>query len=450
MRTVRIRTVSLLCLIIMMLLPWIFYVALHFMENKTFSLGKNRLQEEKVQAQLNGIVMFLESGMNQWEDQAWQSRLLVRLQQAKLEAELVSASGEVMFRSGPERRSGLSSAERFTFIEDGQLRGKAVVSLPKSSTVPVIAMAAGLLLAFLIIGMGMRQIVLKPLETISLAARQITAGDWEAKLPRSAITEIAEVRDGFERMVSGLRQAFQKQTELEEGRRFVIAAVAHDLRTPLFALRGYLEGLEQGVAQSPEKAAKYVAVCKEKSAQLDRLVEDLFTFTKLEYPEMKLHCTLVDFTHVIRQSVDNIGPLARTKQISILDRTTDGCLLSGDLHLLERSLNNLLGNAVRHTPEFGEIVVQGYTENDQVKFTIRDTGPGFSSEELQRAFEPLFRGETSRNRSTGGSGLGLAISHTIMKRHGGGLAVSNHPEGGALVTGWLPVNGRQQDKDSLV
>ncbi|MBD2864733.1 hypothetical protein IDH45_22380 [Paenibacillus sp. IB182363] len=115
-----------------------------------------------------------------------------------------------------------------------------------------------------------------------MAARQITAGDWEAKLPRSAITEIAEVRDGFERMVSGLRQAFQKQTELEEGRRFVIAAVAHDLRTPLFALRGYLEGLEQGVAQSPEKTAKYVAVCKEKSAQLDRLVEDLFTFTRLE------------------------------------------------------------------------------------------------------------------------------------------------------------------------
>jgi signal transduction histidine kinase len=440
-----------LILVVILLVPWIFYVTVYFMENITLRLGKDRLQDEMVQAQLNEIVRLIETGSGQWGDPGWQGQLIARLQTAKMEADLISASGEELFRSDPVRGGGaLTLTERFSFIEDGRLRGKAVVYVPKSNTIPVLSMFAGLFLIFIIVGVVMRRVLLKPLERMSFAARQIAAGDWEVKLPRSRITEISEVRDGFEVMVNGLRQAFDKQTELEEKRRFVIAAVAHDLRTPLFALRGYLDGLEQGVAQSPEKAAKYVAVCKEKSAQLDRLVEDLFTYTKLEYPEMKLHCTPVDFTHVIRQAVDNIGPLARTKQISILDRTADGCLLSGDLHLLERSLNNLLGNAVRHTPEFGEIVVQGYTENDQVKFTIRDTGPGFSSEELQRAFEPLFRGETSRNRSTGGSGLGLAISHTIMKRHGGGLAVSNHPEGGALVTGWLPVNGRQQDKDSLV
>lgn len=101
-------------------------------------------------------------------------------------------------------------------------------------------------------------------------------------------------------------------------------------------------------------------------------------------------------------------------------------------------MNNLLDNAVRHTPPDGEIVVQVYKEGSRVKFTIRDTGPGFSSEELQHVFEPLYRGEISRNRLTGGSGLGLTISQKITRRHGGELAAENHPEGGALLTGWIP------------
>ncbi|GJM67891.1 hypothetical protein HMSSN036_01070 [Paenibacillus macerans] len=113
-------------------------------------------------------------------------------------------------------------------------------------------------------------------------------------------------------------------------------------------------------------------------------------------------------------------------------------LISGDAHLLERAINNLLDNAVRHTPNGGEIVVQSYQEGDKVKFTVRDTGPGFSSEDLERVFEPLYRGESSRSRSTGGSGLGLTISRRIVRRHGGELTASNHPDGAALLAGWIP------------
>lgn len=285
----------------------------------------------------------------------------------------------------------------------------------------------------------MRRFLLKPLENMSAAARQIAAGEWDVQLPLSRITEITEVRDGFEVMVKGLQKSYRKQVELEEERRFVIAAVAHDLRTPLFALRGYLDGLEQGIAQSPEKITKYVAICKEKSAQLDRLVEDLFTFTKMEYWETKLNNKAVDLKLILRKSIDSLSPLAWQKHISISNHAADDCLISGDTHLLERAMNNLLDNAVRHTPSNGEIVVQCYRDGNKVKFTIRDTGPGFSSEELQQAFEPLYRGEESRNRSTGGSGLGLTISQRIIKRHGGELTAGNHSESGALLTGWIPV-----------
>ncbi|MET3697781.1 HAMP domain-containing protein [Bacillus oleivorans] len=303
-----------------------------------------------------------------------------------------------------------------------------------------IAAITGLLLAFFIVAYEMRRLILKPLEKMSRVVRQIAKGDLDVPLPVSRITEINEVCGGFKVMVDSLKKSTQKQVEMEEERRFVIAAVAHDLRTPLFALRGYLEGLEQGIAHSPEKTAKYLAVCKEKTAQLDMLVEDLFTFTKTEYMEMELKENTVNLPLVLQKSMDSLNPLARQKYISIIvNHMEDDCVIFGDSHLLERAINNILDNAVRHTPYDGKIFVECYKDGNKVTFSVRDTGEGFSSEELQRVFEPLYRGEESRNRSTGGAGLGLTISRRIIRQHGGDLVAGNHPDGGAFLKGWIPL-----------
>ncbi|MEO2212788.1 ATP-binding protein [Paenibacillus amylolyticus] len=97
-----------------------------------------------------------------------------------------------------------------------------------------------------------------------------------------------------------------------------------------------------------------------------------------------------------------------------------------------------MDNAVRYTPDFGEIKIECSSVTDQVRFAIRDTGPGFAENEIDRVFEPLFRGEMSWNRSTGGSGLGMTISERIIRRHGGELVVDNSSLGGALLSGWIP------------
>lgn len=439
MKTLRIRTFTIFCFFFILLLPWTFFVTSHYMETKTFSFTKSQPQNEILQRQLTETIHLIEAGSDKWMDPNWQNQLHKELRKAKMDVAILSESDQEIYQSNPERRGALSSTERFSIIEDGHLLGRVILYLPKSNTVQMISIFSGLLLAFFVVGVEMRRFLLKPLEKMSVAARQIAAGDWDVQLPLSRITEITEVRDGFEVMVKGLQKSYRKQVELEEERRFVIAAVAHDLRTPLFALRGYLDGLEQGIAQSPEKITKYVAVCKEKSAQLDRLVEDLFTFTKMEYWETKLNNKAADLKLILQKSIDSLSPLAWQKHISISNHAADDCIISGDTHLLERAMNNLLDNAVRHTPSYGGIVVQCYKDGNKVKFTIRDTGPGFSSEELQQVFEPLYRGEESRNRSTGGSGLGLTISQRIVRRHGGELAAGNHSEGGALLTGWIPV-----------
>jgi signal transduction histidine kinase len=303
----------------------------------------------------------------------------------------------------------------------------------------IIAVIAGLIVAILMVAFAIRRYILIPLEKMSASVRQIAEGDLDIQLPSSRISEIAEVQNGFHVMVDSLKKSFQKQVELEEERRFVVAAVAHDLRTPLFALRGYLDGLEQGIADTPEKKAKYLAVCKEKSAQLDRLVEELFTFAKTEYHEMELNNNMIDLSLVLKKSIDSLNPQAQQKDIFIIaDHLASDCKVKGDSHLLERAMNNLIDNAVRHTPRNGKIIVNCNKNNHQVTFTIQDSGEGFSSEELERVFEPLYRGEESRNRSTGGAGLGLTISQRIIRQHGGELVVGNHPEGGAILTGWMP------------
>jgi signal transduction histidine kinase len=280
--------------------------------------------------------------------------------------------------------------------------------------------------------------VVKPLVAMSKAARRIAKGDLEIYLPVSRVTEIADVRAGFEVMVAGLNESFQNQARLEEERRFFIGSVAHDLRTPLFALRGYLEGLEMGIASSPEKVAKYVAICKEKTEQLNRLVADLFSFTKLEYMEQTVCLEKVDTSLILEKSIDSLKPLAEEKGISIAYRSpSEKEEDSVDPHLLERAINNILENALRYTPPGGEISVIFRKEHGKKVIEITDTGPGFSPEDLHRVFHPLYRGESSRNRDTGGAGLGLAIAKRIFQAHGGNLTALNRSNGGAVLVGWI-------------
>ena len=117
----------------------------------------------------------------------------------------------------------------------------------------------------------------------------------------------------------------------------------------------------------------------------------------------------------------------------------DAPTIAGDAHLLERAVENLLDNALRHTPAGGAITVRLARGAGSGHFTVADTGPGIAARDLPHLFEPLYRGEASRNRETGGAGLGLTIARRILRAHGGDLAAANRPAGGAEFTGWLPL-----------
>ena len=306
----------------------------------------------------------------------------------------------------------------------------------------VLAVVVGVLavaLALLFVHWQMGRYVVKPLEALSAAARRIAGGNLDFALPESRVREVADVCEAFEAMGTGLRDSLRRQAELEEERRFFIGAIAHDLRTPLFALRGYLEGLDQGLAASPEKAAAYVAVCRQKADQLDRLVADLFAYTRAEYLEQTMQSESLELGALLRRAVEGARARARHKGVRLtIDGTAEECSVQGDEHLLERAVENLLDNALRHTPEGGAIEVRWRCEAGRVVFSMADTGPGIPQCDMPHLFDPLFRGETSRNRQTGGAGLGLAIARRALLASGGDLAARNRSEGGAEFTGWLP------------
>lgn len=306
-----------------------------------------------------------------------------------------------------------------------------------------IAASIGVLSAAAVFGYGLHRWIIKPLEAMGKAARQIAEGDLDIALPPSGVREIAEVKSGFDIMVVGLRRSAHQQSALEEERRFFIGAIAHDLRTPLFALKGYLEGLERSIASTPEQMDHYVKVCIQKSNQLDRLVTDLITFAKTEYMEIINQEEPIEVIDLLRKSVETICHLAESKMITFRFETPPEGIrfgtIIGDAYLLERAFSNLLDNAVRYTPSHGVIWVECSFAPDRATVNIRDSGPGIPKVDLGHVFEPLYRGESSRNRESGGTGLGLTIAKRIFRAHGGDLTAGNHPQGGAMVTGWIPV-----------
>lgn len=443
MKILGIRQFMLVGVLTIFCLPTLAYGATNLFDHRVLEPQQSQQQDAALSAAQQAVV----DNATRWRDPQWQSSMRDTLNTLGGGVVISDPSGVELFRAGPvgDRThpgwwSAMHPSQQIMVVENGQAWGTAQLFAPqRSDGLARVAAGIALLLAILNVGWQMRRAVIRPLEAMGRAARRIAGGNLDFVLPASRVREIAEVRAAFQAMGDGLRDAIGRQAALEEERRFFVGAIAHDLRTPLFTLRGSLVGLEQGLATSPEKAARYIAVCRQKADQLDRLVDDLFAYTKAEYLEQTLRREQLDFGAILARAVDDLQPRARLKDVTVTHEGPDDCpALAGDAHLVGRAVENLLDNALRHTPSGGKIAVRWRTEPDRVAFTVADTGAGIAAHDLPHLFEPLYRGEASRNRETGGAGLGLTIARRILRAHGGDLIAANGATGGAEFTGWLP------------
>jgi signal transduction histidine kinase len=406
-----------------------------------------------------------------WDDPPWRAALAARLAPQGMRVVLVDAAGRERWRSAdgqpdapilptgepvtaPLGTAGpAGGADRFVGMQeivardpsaaaDGRQLRRAQLFFPvtppdpRLAWLPAFVGLAALLLILAGIAWLVGRAVLSPLAAIAAGARAIAAGDPAPRLPGSPVREVAEAAAAFTAMGAALRRAAEREAALDGERRLFVGAVAHDLRTPLFALRGYLELLERGAAEPPARLARYLANSRELAATLERLIADLFAYARVELLEEAPRREPLDLATALRDIVDGHRPRAETRGVAlVLEGAATPCPVAADRHLLARAVGNLLDNALRHTPPGGAVTVRWECSGGGAAFEVADTGPGIAAADLPHLFTPLYRGEASRNRRTGGIGLGLTIARRILLAHGGDLAATNGPRGGAILRG---------------
>jgi signal transduction histidine kinase len=290
------------------------------------------------------------------------------------------------------------------------------------------ALVAGLVA--LVIGVLLARFITRPVRELTVAARAIAAGDLHQQVPVRSSDDLGVLATQFNSMSSDLARANQL-------RRQMTADIAHDLRTPLTVIAGYLESLRDGmIGATPRRfAAMY-----DETRVLMRLVDDLHMLSMADAGALKLDYQVVDPRRLLERAAVTHQVAAEqhgvTLQVEVAQETPQ---LMVDTEQLSRVLNNLIANALNHTPEGGRITLAARPVAEGVELAVADTGSGIAEEHLQNIFERFYRADPSRQTQTGGSGLGLAIVRSIVEAHNGRVDVESIPGQGTTFRITLPV-----------
>ncbi|HEY4711987.1 MAG TPA: ATP-binding protein, partial [Dehalococcoidia bacterium] len=269
-----------------------------------------------------------------------------------------------------------------------------------------------------------------PIGVLAQAARRLGRGDLSQRVKLQSKGEVGMLAQAFNSMATDLERA-------EQLRRNLIADVAHELRTPLSNIRGYLEAIRDRVMK-PNAAT--IRSLNEEAVLLSRLVDELQELSLAEAGELRLVYQAEDITKLIRQAVTPWQPKIAAKEISLsLDLPDNLPLVNIDWPRVNQVLNNLLENAVAYTRKGGTINVAAVTQGDWVEVSVSDTGEGISAKDLPYIFERFYRVDKSRARATGGSGLGLTIAKRLVEAHGGKITVQSKLGKGSRFSFTLPV-----------
>jgi signal transduction histidine kinase len=271
---------------------------------------------------------------------------------------------------------------------------------------------------------------------VRAGTQRIAGGELGSEVRVEGHDEVAGLADDFNRMARALEAAAEGEREMEKARRDLVAAVSHDLRTPLAATRALIEALTDGVANDPQTERRYLSSASRELEHLSRLVDDLFELPRIDAGVLDLTLEEASLHDMVSDTISSFQPQAEQKGVRLVGE------ISGDVDpvlanppRLQRVLHNLVSNALRHTPADGTVTLRAAPEGDVARVEVSDTGGGIAAEDLPRVFERSFRGEQSRTRpeegDTPGAGLGLAIARGLVEAHGGTMNVDSEPGRGS-------------------
>lgn len=300
------------------------------------------------------------------------------------------------------------------------------------STISVLLFVLLGILIFSLIFLLLQRKMARDIETIARAVKQISEGDLSTRLELEGEGELTDIAENLNRMEEDIQELIDKERTSEQSKTDLITNVAHDLRTPLTSILGYLELLRKNQKLSPEMQQKYLDIAYNKSVRLQKLIEELFGFTKLSYGKINMNVTKVDIVELLAQLLEESYPNFQKNGLSydfVSNRKSQ--IIEADGDLLARLFDNLIGNAIKYGKEGKRVRVSLRADREIVTIKIVNYGYVIPENELPLIFDRFYRTDHSRTNASGpgGTGLGLAIVKNITDMHHGTVSVSSDLSG---------------------
>lgn len=285
----------------------------------------------------------------------------------------------------------------------------------------------------IILTQWMQKGIFTPIIRLNTAMQNIAEGNLDYMLPTEQDGEIGELYRNYEDMRLRLKESTEEKFEHEKKNRELISNISHDLKTPITAIKGYVEGIMDGVADTPEKMDKYIKTIYNKANDMDRLINELTTYSGIDNNRIPYNFRKINVADYFGDCVEEVGLDLDSKNIKLnyIDLVDTSTQIIADPEQLKRVINNIIGNSIKYLEKReGIIDIRILDEVDSIRVEIEDNGKGIAAKDLPNIFERFYRTDASRNSAMGGSGIGLSIVKKIVEDHGGYIwATSKEGEG---------------------
>ncbi|GGB50094.1 HAMP domain-containing protein [Virgibacillus dakarensis] len=285
-----------------------------------------------------------------------------------------------------------------------------------------------------------RSIIL-PVKELVKAANEISEGNLDYHIQPTGKDELGHLSETFEMMRQRLKEARDLQVRYDENRKELIASISHDLKTPITSIKGYVKGIRDGVASTPEKMDRYIETIYSKANEMDQLIDELFMYSKLDLQqlpfdleELDLQAYLADFIEELSYELEQ-----NNGSVSFMVNPEERYIVKADREKLGRVIWNIVQNSLKYMDKHEKkISIRLTQESDQAVVQISDNGSGISKDAVPFVFDQFYRTDASRNSATGGSGLGLTIVKSIIEAHGGSVWAESELGEGTSICFTLP------------
>lgn len=335
--------------------------------------------------------------------------------------------------------------KQFAFIYPDGERGRVLVATDLSKIFPKIrTLLSELLLSIafiLIMTSAMLMIwiyrgIAIPLVRLKHATQSITEGNLEFQLMIESEDEVGELCKDFEEMRKRLRMQAEEKINFDKQSKELISNISHDLKTPITAVKGYVEGIMDGVADTPERMDKYIKTIYNKAIEMDRLINELTFYSQIDTNRIPYTFSKLKVSEFFSDCIDELKLDLETENIELayFNYAEEGAQIIADAEQLRRVIYNIVGNSIKYMDKRkGFINIRIKELNNFIQVEIEDNGKGIAEKDLPYIFDRLYRTDISRNSTTGGSGIGLSIVKKIMEDHGGKIWVTSKEATGTVM-----------------